>query len=87
MSEVPLKTTTTKDAFHTVGENSCIKSQLAAHNQIQGLVWCKFSHAVVTFPLRIEGNETLVGNRRRPEMRAQGAAMKNRKGGWYKSFS
>ena len=27
------------------------------------------------------------GNRRRPDMRAQGAAMKNRKGGWYKSFS
>ena len=29
---------------HTVDYDPFIKSQLASHNQFQGLTWCKFGH-------------------------------------------
>ena len=36
--------------YQTVCYDPFIKSQIASHNELWGLMWCKFSHEVVTFP-------------------------------------
>ena len=43
-------------SLRTVGYNPFIKCQLAPHNRLKCVMWCKFGHV----PLRIEGNKTLV---------------------------
>ena len=41
-SEIPLQW------HHTMGYDPFIKSQLASHNQLEGLLWCTLGHEVVT---------------------------------------
>ena len=42
----------------TVGYNPFIKSQHASQTQLEGFMWCKFCHEVVTFPSELKGTHS-----------------------------